>query len=49
MSIKLTNAEGNIVNGVSVELLDRDSSLCKAQSNDGGLVKLNGIKKDLMS
>lgn len=45
VSIKSTNAEGNIVKGVSVELLDGDTSLGKAQSNDEGFVKLNGIKK----
>lgn len=45
ISVKLTNAEGTIVKGVSVELLDGDTSLGKAQSNDEGIVKLNGIKK----
>lgn len=45
ISVKLTNAEGTIVKGVSVELLDGDTSLGKAQSNDEGVVKLNGIKK----
>lgn len=45
ISIKLTNAEGTIVKGVSVELLNGDTSLGKAQSNDEGFVKLNGIKK----
>lgn len=45
ISVKLTNAEGTIVKGVSVELLDGDTSLGKAQSNDEGLVKLNGVKK----